>query len=64
MENCRFLRNIYAKQLANEMLQKPLTMDHGMTVMTTMMTNRIEILVTNMSIPPKLSTPSLVARCV
>jgi hypothetical protein len=39
-------------------------MDRGMTVMLTMMMNRIEILITNMSIPPKPSTPSLAERCL
>jgi hypothetical protein len=46
------------------MLQKPLTMDRGVTVMTMMMTHMIEILVTNMSTLPKPSTPSLAARCL
>jgi hypothetical protein len=41
MENYRFLKNIYASNLLMIMLQKPLMMDRGMMVMTTMMTNRI-----------------------
>jgi hypothetical protein len=44
------------------MLQKPLMIDRGVTVTTTMMMHMIEILITNTSIPPKLSTPSLAAK--
>jgi hypothetical protein len=65
MENYRFLKNIYAKQLANDDASKAIDDGpRGMMVMTTMMTNKIEILVTNMLIPPKPSTPSLAERCL
>jgi hypothetical protein len=37
---------------------------HNDEMVTTMMTNRIEILAINMSLPPKLSTPFLEERCL
>jgi hypothetical protein len=39
MENCRFLKNILPSNLLMMMLQRPLMMDRGMMVMTTMMMN-------------------------
>jgi hypothetical protein len=63
MENCRFLKNIYAISSLPTTLQGPITTHNDEMVMTTIM-NRTEILVINTSLPPKPSTPSSAERCL
>jgi hypothetical protein len=63
MENYRFLKNIYASRLP-PMTPQGLTPTHNDEMLTTTMTNRIEILITNTSLPPKSSIPSLAERCL
>jgi hypothetical protein len=63
MENCRFLKNICAKQIATDDAARVKTMHNDEMVTTTMM-NRTEILIINSSLPPKLFTPSSAERCL
>jgi hypothetical protein len=61
MENCRFLKNITLSISLPTTPQRPMTTHNDEMVTMTMM-NRIEILIINMSLPPKPSTPSLAER--